>query len=91
MRVFDAPPSATVDVFSLLCSQSGALHGIEIRLRNAGAELAPPGPDGWRGPAESAQATLVHHLLTMVEAACATVESARQHTDAAIRSMNLGE
>jgi hypothetical protein len=91
MKISDPPLPSGVDVFSLLCSQSGALHGIAIRLRNAGIDLAPSGPDGWRGSAASAQDTLVSHLTTLIEAATATVDSARQHTDAAIWSMNLGQ
>ncbi len=82
------PSPSPVDVRTLLCEQSGALHGAIIRLRNAGAELAVPAADGWRGTAERAQATVVAQLAQVVETVSTTLESARQHTDTAIWSMS---
>jgi hypothetical protein len=91
MRISNAPSPAAVDVLSLLCSQRGALHSVGIRLRDAGAELAPPGTDGWRGQAESAQAALVARLRAQVESVSLVLETARDLTEAAIWSMPGGD
>lgn len=83
-RIPDLVPTTAVDLLSLLCSQSGSLHQALLRLTNAQAVMKPPGPDGWRGRAESVQALGVNQMDSLVGQVCVMVESAQQLTDAAI-------